>query len=118
MIVIVAFPILFPAIIVLFPSTFPNIFAILVLLDIHDSIESPLARHNIPMFMTFTAENTPNKTVYVNQMRSAAASDTIFANDRLVKQALVLNDFEVVLAVSKPGYNEDLEELNDDFLVL
>ena len=74
--------------------------------------------YNIPMFMTFEVENTPDKTVYVNQMRSAAACDTILANDRLVKHALVLNDFEVVPAVSKPGYDEDLEGLNDDFPAL
>ena len=68
--------------------------------------------YEIPMFMTFAVENTPNETVYVNEMRSAAACDALLTNDRLVKHALVMNDFEVVPKVSLPVYEEDLEDIN------
>ena len=53
--------------------------------------------YKLPMFMTFAVENTPNNTVYVNEMHSAAACETVLTNDRLVKHALILNDFEEYL---------------------
>ena len=73
--------------------------------------------YKLPMFMTFAVENTPNHTVYVNEMHSAAACETVLTNDRLVKHALILNDFEVVPAIHKPLYEEELEsqeEIEDE----
>lgn len=68
--------------------------------------------YNIPMFMSFAVENTPKETVYINEMRSAAACNTSLTNDRLVKHALVMNDFEVVPKISSPVYEEELEDID------
>mgnify|MGYP004463016311 FL=1 len=89
--------------------------------ETYDSKIKPLVKkimlmcdeYNVPMFMTFAVKNSASGTEYVNEMRSAAACDTVLTNDRLVKLALILNDFEVVSEISKPGYDEELEDLED-----
>lgn len=68
--------------------------------------------YNIPMFMTFAVENNPQNTTYVSEMRSAAACDLVLTNDRLVKHALVMNDFEVIPKLSAPAYETELEDIN------
>lgn len=69
--------------------------------------------YKIPMFMTFAVENTPKGTKYVTEMHSAAACNTELTNDRLVKHALVMSDFEVVPSLSQPIYEDNLEGVND-----
>lgn len=70
--------------------------------------------YQVPMFMTFAVENSQKGTKYETEMHSGAACDTVLTNDRLVKHALVMKDFEVVPSFSEPVYEEDLEESNEE----
>ena len=70
--------------------------------------------HHIPVFMSFAVENSKEKTTYVNEMLSAAAEGLTLKDDKLVKHALVMDNFDVVPKVTIPVFEEEMEVIVDD----
>lgn len=77
--------------------------------------------YKIPMFMSFAVENSKNNTKYITEMQSAQASGTLLTNDRLVKHAMIMQDFDVIPHAANIVFKENVDDsddatLNDDNL--
>ena len=76
-------------------------------LDIVNKLRTECSKRGMPMFVSVCVKNTPDKTVYKNEMISAVSSDITLHDDKFVDFTNVINGFITVPQREKFELNED-----------